>query len=337
MTVQMEHRQLGELKPEYEYIPLWEDDGNFVPDYHITWRLSDRCNMSCEYCRWHDGDNYLQPIEVLDKIYEFLQYADIKSVLFYFHGGEPGIHPYVVQTLEKMREMEKKTGIKTVVEFQTNLAYTWNRLSRIIQLIDKLSISYHYVDLMKSPKETLLKLFHANMKNLIDMEYNIERLDVMLENVQEDRLQEFYDNVLKFLEYPKIKYSEMIHSFCHYENNPTTKKQHLEFYNKYNKTEQRYQIDGKIYNTNDLFEKGVDCRGCKCDAGKKNIVVNADGNVFHCGVEFTFHRLKCEPVEPITNVLEDPQFMQKMKIKRMTGTICKWDYCGGDFYIPRTP
>ena len=79
-------------------------------------------------------------------------------------------------------------------------------------------------------------------------------------------------------------------------------------------------IDGEYYNTNALFEKGVDCRGCKCEAGINNIVVNADGNVFHCGVEFTYYRLKCEPVDPITNVLTDPQYRQKMSIKRKIGS-----------------
>lgn len=332
-----EFRQFGEIKPKKEYKILWQDDGNFVPDYHVTYRLSDKCNMSCEYCRWYDGENYDFALETIEKLFEFFKHEKFKSVLFYFHGGEPGIHPHVIPVLEKLREQEQSTGIKTVIEFQTNLSYTWRRVENIIKLVDKFSVSYHFIDLCKSKDEILLKNFHTNMENIMSNNYPLERLDVMLENVPEERLQEFYDNVLYFLKYENIKYSEMIHSFCHYENNPTTKQQHLDFYNKHNKTEQGYMIDGEYYNTNALFEKGVDCRGCKCEAGINNIVVNADGNVFHCGVEFTYYRLKCEPVDPITNVLTDPQYRQKMSIKRKIGTICKWDYCGGDFYIPREP
>ncbi len=320
------------MKDSYEILDTGNASKGEHVDYHITYRLNDKCNLSCEYCRWYDGDNYDKPLESISALFDFFVDMKFKTVLFYFHGGEAAIHPRVVETLEHMRQLEKDTGIRTIVEFQTSMGYTLNRFKRIVPLVDKLSISYHYVELVK---KKVHGMFLENFQYLVDNRFEIERFDVMLENVPDNELEHFYQNILTFLEYDRIVDSEMIHGFCHYEKNPVTKEKHVAFYNKYNRTEQRYRVDGVEYNTNELFAKGINCYGHKCNAGSRDIVLNADGNVFTCGIEMTMFRLKCMPVTPITNVVTDPNYKAILRIRSKILTTCKYEYCGGDFYIPK--
>lgn len=325
--------QIAKLKLHHSYEIIDNGKSNEPIDYHVTFRLGDKCNLECEYCRWYDGDNYRSPLESIENIFKFFVSRKFKSVLFYFHGGEAGIHPQLIQSLEKLREKEKETGIKTIIEFQTNLSYTLRRLERIYQLIDKISISYHYIELSK---KSLHASFVDNLNWLMVNSKPINRFDIMLDDVPALELDSFYTRVKAWLEYPGIVDSEMIHSFCHYEKNPITKNKHLEFYNKYNKTEQLYKMDGVVYNTNELFGEGLNCKGMLCDAGSKFMVLNADGNVFTCGIEMTHYRLDCgEHVKPITNVVTDHNYMKILNIRYKTKIRCKYDYCGGDFYIPK--
>jgi MoaA/NifB/PqqE/SkfB family radical SAM enzyme len=325
--------QIAKLKMEHSYEIINNGESNENIDYQVTFRLGDKCNLECDYCRWYDGDNYKQSLESIENMFEFFKKEKFNTVLFYFHGGEAGIHPQLIQSLEKLREKEKETGIRTIIEFQTNLSYTLRRLENIYRLIDKISISYHYIELAK---KTLHTAFVNNLNWIMEEKKPINRFDVMLDDVPIEELDAFYTRVKEWLEYPGIVDSEMIHSFCHYEKNPVTKQKHIEFYNKYNKTEQLYKVDGKEYNTNDLFAEGLNCKGQLCEAGSKYIVLNADGNVFTCGIEMTFYRMECGvPVKPITNVVTDHNYMKILSIRHRTNIRCKYDYCGGDFYIPK--
>lgn len=319
------------LKKTYEIISTGKSINPV--DYHVTFRLNDKCNLSCEYCRWYDGENYDKPIETINAIFNFFEKMKYKAVLFYFHGGEASIHPQVIETLEYLRLKEKETGIRTIIEFQTNMSYSLNKFKKIVGIIDELSISYHFVDLWKT------NTHYQFVRNFCWLKLNnksIERFDIMLENVPDDQLEDFYKNILWFLSYDGIVDSEMIHGFCHYSKNPIVKQKHIDFYNKYNKTEQLYKVDGVIYNTNDLFTEGLDCQGCKCDAGTNDIMLNADGNVFTCGIEMTYYRMGCqEAIRPITNILTDNNYSTILKIKTKIKTTCKFDYCGGDFYFMR--
>lgn len=318
------------MKNDYEMVSI--GNAGINTDYHITFRLNDKCNLSCEYCRWFDGENYTDAIKSIDSIFLFFKKMNFKSVLFYFHGGEPAVHPKIIEVLKYLRIKEKEYNIRTYIEFQTNMSYSLNKFKKIVNLIDNLSISYHYVELMKT--KTHLQF----VKNFCWLKLNkriISRFDVMLENVSDEELQIFYKNILWFLKYKHITDSEMIHGFCHYEKNPVTKTKHIEFYQKYNKTEQQFKIDGNVYNTNDLFAQGLNCKGCKCDAGSKYIILNADGNVFNCGIEMTYYRMECVPVKPVVNIINDKNYLTVLSIKHKSKTICKYDYCGGDFYIQK--
>ena len=318
------------MQNSYEIVSI--GNSGLDVDYHITFRLNDKCNLSCEYCRWFDGDNYRNATQSIDNLFEFFKKMKFKKVLFYFHGGEPGIHPNILKILNHLRLKEQEYNIRTYIEFQTNMSYSLKKFKKIVKVADFISISYHYIELMKAKKHLQ---FVKNFCYLKINKIKIAKFDVMLENVSDEELQIFYKNILWFLSYKEIIDSEMIHGFCHYEKNPITKTKHIEFYNKHNKTEQQFKIDGKLYNTNDLFAQGLNCKGKKCDAGSKFIILNADGNVFNCGIEMTYYRMKCIPIKPITNVIENKNYQSILMAKYNLKTTCKYDYCGGDFYIQK--
>ncbi len=317
---------IGKIKPEKTYeIGKGFNSSKVSSDYSVTFRINNKCNLECDYCHWHNGGNYdIKDIkDTIDKLYEFFEVRQFNLVTFYFHGGEPSFHPNIIQVLEYLRTKE----IKTIIEFQTNLSL--KSYKEIYDLVDVFDISYHYLELRD---KNLLEMFKKNIHDL--PKYKLNHLDIMLENVPHDELDFFYSEIKEYLELPFTN-SEMIYGFCHYKYNDETQVKHMEFYNKYNKNEQIYYIDCKEYTTNDLFKDGLNCKGMNCNAGKETIVVNADGNVFICGIDMTNYTNRCEDTKPYTNLITDKMSVKKLTILSKTGYVCKWEYCGGDFYVPK--
>jgi MoaA/NifB/PqqE/SkfB family radical SAM enzyme len=228
---------------------------------------------------------------------------------------------------------------------QTNLTLPEDKLREILPYCDSFNVSFHYLDLKVRNK---LKNFIRNWEVLKELGIKLHTFDIMMENVERGHKfhnnqiveidpDEFYSMTLDFLKYDKIINSEMIYGFCHYAYSEEVAQKHMEFYRKYNKTEQRYDIDGEIYTTNDLFKLGVDARGWQCAAGTESITINGDGNVFHCGIHMTNYIRESSPDLPYTNLIQDTSALTKLSILYKTGTKCKWDYCGGDFYLSRKP
>jgi len=324
---------ISKIKPKNYYKAI---DHSIIPydsDISITFRITESCNLHCEYCFWNSGKHYkIEDIKItIDKLFLYFENNNMKIINFYFHGGEASTHPDILEILDYIREKEKLSKNKIFIEFQTNLAMQLELLEDIIQKIDIIDISYHHNDLKKHNK---FDNFIENWKYLEKIKFSIQSLDIMLENVQ--NINYFYNIILRLLKNENIVNSEMIYSFCHYDKNPETYTKHIEFYNKYNKTSQTYEIDGKMYNTNDLFEKGLDCTGWQCNAGINSIIVNGDGNVFKCGIHMTNYITRnIKEDKPYTNVITDKHFLIKLKILFLNGTICRWDYCGGDFYLSK--
>jgi len=320
-------------KEYYKIIETETMDIDIDPEFNITFRITDNCNLSCEYCHWHNGISYkTEDIKAtVDKLFDFLALKGIKSALFYFHGGEPTVHKDIIEIIEYIRSTSENNDIETFIEVQTNLTSKIEALENLIHNIDLLDISYHHIELIKHNK---LDVFLDNYKYLKEHQVHINNMDIMLENV--DDLDNFYEICRDLLSYDLIKNSEMIYGFCHYEKNQETYDKHIAFYKEHNKTEQRYEIDGITYNTNELFQKGMDCRGWHCEAGTSSLTVNGDGNVFNCGIHMTNFTNRCIDEKPFTNLVTDKVAVKKLSVLYKTGTKCRWNYCGGDFYLNRT-
>ena len=339
-----EEMQVGQIKPERSYNVIHKNDEGSRPiDYSVTFRITEACDLKCNYCHWHSGKHYAfeDIVSSIDKLFEFFQKQKFKNVNFYYHGGEPTRHPRCLDILKYIHQKGKETGITAYNEMQTNLTIGEDKLRAMLPYCDMFNASFHYLELKRLNK---IKNFEHNWEVLKELGIPIHNMDIMMENVERgDRwyqgktVEEFYNKVIYFLENDKIQNCEMIYGFCHYVYPEDVAEKHMEFYKKHNKTEQRYEIDDKIYTTNDLFKLGVDARGWKCAAGKESITINGDGNVFNCGIHMTNYIRESAPEVPYTNLVHDNLAVTKMSILYKTGTVCRWDYCGGDFYLSREP
>jgi MoaA/NifB/PqqE/SkfB family radical SAM enzyme len=343
-----EEMQVGQIVPKRSYKVLSPaEEGGISYDYMVTFRITEACDLKCNYCHWHSGAHYKYEdiIVTIDKLFEFFVKQKFKSVLFYYHGGEPTRHPRCLDILKYIHQKGNETGIKSYNEMQTNLTIKESKLREMIPYCDQFNASFHYLELKRLNK---LKDFNHNWEVLKELGVTIHNMDVMMENVERgDRWhqgkiieiipEEFYDSVVYYLSYDKIINCEMIYGFCHYVYPEDVAEKHMAFYKKHNKTEQRYEIDDTVYTTNDLFKLGIDARGWKCAAGQESITINGDGNVFHCGIHMTNYIRDSAPEVPYTNLVTDKMSVVKLGILYKTGTICRWDYCGGDFYLSREP
>lgn len=342
-----EDMQIGEIKPQQYYKVLHLNDPlGKSTDYSITFRITEACDLKCNYCHWHSGTHYAYEdiIKSIDVLFDFFQKQKFKSVLFYYHGGEATRHPKIVEILRYIHQKGKETGIIAYNEMQTNLSIKDDKLRDILAHCDLFNVSFHYKELLRLNK---LDQFDRNWEVLQELGIKIHNFDVMMENVDEQEhiyyngkqikidSNDFYERIIRYLKNKDIVNSEMIYGFCHYKYPPEVEQKHMEFYKNYNKTEQKYEIDGVTYTTNDLFKKGIDARGWHCAAGQQSITINGDGNVFHCGIHMTNYIRECIPEVPYTNLVHDKLSVTKMNVLYKTGTICRWDYCGGDFYLER--
>lgn len=330
-------KKKGQVRPTDHYEILNINSANGKPvNYAVTFRITEACDLACSYCDWHGGKHYKfeSIITSIDRLFEFFQKQKFKAVVFYYHGGEATRHPRVVEILKHIKDKSKETGIVAYNEMQTNLTIGENKLKDIVEHCDLLNITFHYLELKK--REYKLRAFNRNFQELINMQQPIHNFDVMLEYVPEEFINEFRESVENYLNYDKIENSEMIYGFGYNQEdyNEKTYAQHLEFYNKYNKTDQQYKIDGKIYTTNQMFRVGLDCTGWWCGAGTESITINGDGNVYNCGIHMT-NNVNGQYDTPFTNLVDDKMAINKMAVLYRTGTQCRWDYCGGDFYLEK--
>ena len=303
-------------------------------------RVTEKCNISCEYCLWKSGVIYKKEhiITCIDKIFELLVQLKKQRVLFYFHGGEPTTHPHIIYILDYIRKKEHDTGIDTYLQFQTNLVCNVARLSEIMKRVDGLNISLHLKELLQTKT---LTTFRRNFDWLVENQHEILNFDVMLEyNI--DNMFRYLRTVLRFLKYEKIVISEMVYAYIDFEeederyNNQIRQAEYRlyeKLYQRHNKSAQLYQIDGKVYDTNELFLKKLNCNGMLCVAGIRQIVVNGDGNVFVCNTNMTNY-LNNRNGEVFTNFVTDPAAVTKLRaLSKMKHIRCKWDECSSDFYL----
>lgn len=331
------------IKPQYEYKVLKSiEQVEREYEMQISLRITEKCNIACEYCLWREGTVYPTEdiLKSIDKLYEFFVDSGKKRILWYFHGGEPTTHSDLLQILDHIRQRANENNIIVYIEFQTNLVCSSVRLEQILERIDGLNISLHLKELTRS---RTLSAFDRNFKYLIDINYPIENLDIMLEyNI--DNMFRYLRGVLKYLRYGNIHISEMVYAYIDFEensgryNNQIRKMEYelySKLYKKYNKNEQQYLIDGKIYQTNELFLQKLDCEGMSCVAGVKHLIVNGDGNVFVCNTNMTNY-LNNRNGEVFTNLLTEKQAVAKLSfLQRLKYTTCRWKECSSDFYFSK--
>lgn len=328
------------LKPKksYQIIEETKRTDDFASDYHVQIRITEACDLKCEYCYWHSGKHYSYDdiIKCIDILFVFFNKVKFKRVVFFCHGGEATRHNRVYEILSYIKHKAAETNIEAYIEMQTNLSLPPEKFKKLLPLFDRIGISYHFMELKTRGGDYKLKAFESNMDLIRSEGKPIYNLDVMLENVPESLLPEFYERVERYLSYENILNSEMIYDYYAYNYSDETRESHLAFYKKHNKTSRTYMIDGEYYTTNELFKRGVDFTGWSCDAGKRTMYLNGDGNVFTCSRPMTKYLQEQNKSDVFTNLITDPLAITKLTILHSSGSICKWDICSGDYYVNKT-
>jgi sulfatase maturation enzyme AslB (radical SAM superfamily) len=64
----------------------------------LTFVLTQKCNIKCWYCYWNKEKDIRETVEHdFDKVIEFIKLHEKKNLLFQFYGGEPTIHPKLIE------------------------------------------------------------------------------------------------------------------------------------------------------------------------------------------------------------------------------------------------
>jgi MoaA/NifB/PqqE/SkfB family radical SAM enzyme len=328
------------LKPKksYQIIEATKKTDGFDSDYHVQIRITEACDLKCEYCYWYSGKHYKYEdiVTSIDKLFIFFHKVKFRRVVFYCHGGEATRHNKVYEILSYIKQKASEAGIEAYIEMQTNLSLPPAKLERLLPLFDRIGISYHFMELKTRGGGYKLKDFEDNFAMLEAKGLPVYNFDIMLENIPIELLSEFYERVEKYLAYKNILNSEMIYDYYAYNYSDEIRDSHLAFYKKHNKTERMYLIDDQYYTTNELFRRGVDFTGWRCDAGKRTMYLNGDGNVFVCSRPMTRYLQEQDVKDTFTNLVTDPLAVTKLVILHSSGSTCRWDICSGDYYVNKT-
>lgn len=299
--------------------------------YEIVYRITNKCFFKCEYCKWCSFDHYptnlcLKSIETLVKV---LHSIGKDKLLVYFHGGEPLYHPDFKEIL---------SYILTLKEIQYIVIAT-NGVMIDDDLIDLsinsrkvvFSVTFHYNELKR---HNLLNVFVNNASKLYDNKL-LDTLEIMCESFDK----EFKSYISLFEDTFKGINITYTYAMCHYGKN---KALYETYKHCFHKNPIHFQIDDKLYDHSQLFYYGLNCYGLQCDALRKIIYLEGNGDTFVCGIHMTnyIRKTNCYTKEgtnePLCNVLTDASKLRAhLLLYSKVGYKCRWEYCGGDFEVPK--
>lgn len=71
----------------------------------VTFVLTQKCNIDCWYCYWHYEPDVRDTVEHdFNKVIEFLKLHKREGLYFQFYGGEPTIHPKLIDYTDQLHE-----------------------------------------------------------------------------------------------------------------------------------------------------------------------------------------------------------------------------------------
>lgn len=125
---------------------------NLVPSViSVEWIMAKRCNYDCSYCYEHTHDNWSPHIDagVFERTVEIMHTLAMKQnkqIKWTLSGGEPMIHPHILDLLASIGRSSISTGLSVV----TNGTCTFEILDSAMQYVHNLTVSLH---LERSQKE----------------------------------------------------------------------------------------------------------------------------------------------------------------------------------------
>lgn len=279
----------------------------------VEWNLGKRCNYDCSYCPAviHDNTSPHTDIEILKRAVD--QLAQIKNVRISFTGGEPCVHPKILELLEyakpKVSWLNVTTNGTRTSEFYTDI---------LDRLINHIVFSIHFEYDYQKVIETVLNVSqHTKNKNILA---HVMMLPGRLDDVS-DACKHLKEADIKYALRP-IRWTETHDIFEDMERYSAEEK---EFLVTQNHTPPHNTIidETESCNTNDLLiEKTNQFKDWQCNAGLESLMINWDGEV---------HRATCRVGGPIGNIYEGT-FVQP---KEAIACTRQWCTCAADINITK--
>lgn len=191
-------------------------DPSNVPTFLLDWELTRLCNLDCSYCGTdgifggHDNTTKHPPLdECLNTIDFMYNYVDMymqhkkisqRKVVLNVYGGESIFHPNIVEILKTARERYSSYKDKwhLTITCTTNGIIGSNQWSKIVDLIDEFSVSYH--------AETLPKQKEQYLKNVLFLKEKNKRFKCVIMMHNDPVLFEEAEKIEEFCQQHKIRY-----------------------------------------------------------------------------------------------------------------------------------
>ena len=157
------------------------------PTFLLDWELTLKCNLDCSYCptpqqvplsqAYHDNTAEHPPLDeclqTIDFMYEYVDaYMKYKpqwtrSVVLNIYGGESLFHPDIVEivTQTRIKHEQYKDSWPLTITCTTNGVVGQNCMSKIVNLIDEFTVSYHAESLKKQKQQVFTNLLLIKNQN----------------------------------------------------------------------------------------------------------------------------------------------------------------------------
>ncbi|MGA9436355.1 MAG: radical SAM protein [Roseobacter sp.] len=125
------------------YIEINHSDPKYARIVVVDWMLGNSCNYACSYCptSLHDGSVRWQKTDDIFELYDQMQKhyveAGKKLVWLQFTGGEPTMHPRIIDLLKRASDL----GFK--VSLISNGSRTMRFWEKIRGCLDNVILTYH--------------------------------------------------------------------------------------------------------------------------------------------------------------------------------------------------
>jgi len=283
---------------------------NLYPHYKqavkIEWNLGKRCNYDCSYCptEIHDNHSEHQDITVLKNTADKLTtLITNKKLRISFTGGEPCVHPNLVELLQHIRP---KVSWINITSNGTRTAEYYQKL--LSEYVDHMVFSVHLEYNYKRVLDSIIKAYKgSNNKNVL---VHLMMLPGRLNDVKTVCAQ-LKGIGIRYALRP-IRWTESHDNFVDMEK---YSKAERKFLDKENHTPPKNTIiDGsRQCNVNDLLiEKINHFKGWQCQAGVESLMINWDGEV---------HRATCRVGGSLGNIYNNTFILPTEFI------VCTRDWC----------
>lgn len=306
--------------------PVKQYTENGLNSVYMLAYIVDKCNQNCPYC-YNQMPRCFKELD-LDVLYNFVvglrnTRAKNKALNVALIGGEPTLHPKMLDFCEKVYELDKDIQVDIFTNFSQPLEY----YEKILKLNSWIAATWHsksndirnreYVEKMKRlPKEYIekslveVRIMMGKHNWEVAKETFLELLPIFRGNIDISLLTDGGGPPMDYSEEQLSEFRELIE---------LTRKDREYFIMEYE--------DGskKSFSISDIFlNPQVNFYLWKCMAGLDNLYIHVDGNVYPCQSYMEHH------FTPFYNI---NKYNGEYLADKFKSCICHADFCSCDFDI----